>query len=183
MLNDIPGEIFLLFIIAGLCIFGAAVVGLIIWAIASLIKAKRSYTKRVGILTAISVVIVIASWFLNFGLIRFAMTLSLIPVIHGIIYIVSNIIFSMYAEKLPRLVKTNILYIITYILPYIFLPDGGNVGEMYFFFGLVHSNFLAYIAYFASLLFALAHIALFILQIVFIVKIKRKEKQEKIPTE
>ena len=88
MLNDIPGEIFLLLIIAGLCIFGATVVGLIIWAVASLIKAKRSYTKRVGILTVISVVIVIASWFFNFGLIRFAMTLSLIPVIHGIFYIV-----------------------------------------------------------------------------------------------
>ena len=52
------------------------------------------------------------------------------------------------------------------------MPDGGDIGGMYFFFGLIHSDTLSVAANFISSVACIAHIVLFILQIVEIRKIK-----------
>ncbi len=38
------------------------------------------------------------------------------------------------------------VFCITYVMIYMFLPDSGDIGERYFFFGLMHSNSLAVMA-------------------------------------
>ena len=68
---------------------------------------------------------------------------------------------------------------ITFLLCYIFLPDGGDYGEMYFFFGLIKSNVLSRIAEYIAEVAFIVHFVLFILQIVEMVKLKKLRELNK----
>ena len=57
------------------------------------------------------------------------------------------------------------------------MPDGTDVGEMYFFFGLIHSDVLSGVANFISSIAVIGHIVLFVMQIVEIGKVKKQSRQ------
>jgi len=67
---------------------------------------------------------------------------------------------------------------VTYILTYILLPDAGDYGGMYFFFGLIHSDLLSGIDLHISIIAFEVHFVLFILQIIYAVKIKKDQEKD-----
>lgn len=153
------------------------VIGLIVYGIVKTIKVLKQnnfYGKKRTILMSIFyILIVIASWFLNMGWIRFFMTFLLIPFIHAVIFFLTNFFGSKYFDKSTKIKKLNLWFVISYLVAYFLMPDGGDVGGMYFFFGLIHSNTLSGVANFISSVAGIAHIVLFVLQIVEMRKIKK----------
>jgi hypothetical protein len=64
------------------------------------------------------------------------------------------------------------------LLGYLSLPDGGDVGPMYVFFGLIHNDIVANISYIISSISFIGNIVLFILQIVeIILQIAERKKK------
>lgn len=170
MLSNVNSSILLLLLIAGLV---AVVTVIVVGVILAIVKKGNS--KKVTICTLVSIIIAGFSWILNFGWLRFFMTFLLIPVIHGTVFFLSNIKFAKYTDQSTKMKKMNFLFIITYLMSYFLMPDGGDTGEMYFFFSLIHNDILAGIASFVSSIAITAHILLFVLQIVEIRKIKKTQ--------
>lgn len=173
MLANVNRDILLYSLIAITIIAGLVIVGGTIIAIVKSYK-QGNHSKRNAILTSLLCVVVAGfSWIFNMGWIRFIMTFMLIPFIHAIIFFLINLFTACYIHKSKKLRNINISFCLTYLLFYILLPDGGDVGEMYVFFGLIHSNLFSSICNTISSLVVLAHIVLFILQIIEIVKTKK----------
>lgn len=153
----------------------SATVGLMISMILKVKKGVLCSRIWICLTTVLSMLLVALSWVLNFGWIRFFLTLLLFPLIHGIAFLVSNIVFSKYANRSHKMVKLNLLYIASYLISYIFMPDGGDIGGLYFFFGLIHNDVLSYIAAFISYLAFIGQILFFVLQIDKIRMIKKND--------
>ena len=145
MLADINRTL-LLYLLIGVIII--AVLVIVCGTIIAIIKAckKGEHNKRKDILlTLLCIAIAAASWIFNMGWIRFIMTFLLIPFIHAIVFFLVNLFSSKYIQKSKKSRNIYIMLCITYLLFYLLLPDGGDVGEMYVFFGLIHNNILSYI--------------------------------------
>lgn len=153
------------------------VIGLIVLGIVKTIKVLKKndfYGKKRTILISICyILVVLASWFLNMGWIRFFMTFLLIPFIHAVVFFLTNFFVTKYFDKSTKIKKLNIWFIISYLIAYLLMPDGGDIGGMYFFFGLIHNDTLSGIANSISSIAVIVHIVMFIMQIVEIKKIKK----------
>lgn len=176
MLSNISPHILLFLIISIFIIFIGVVVGVTIRII---LKSRQDSDKKRRIFISIfmsllSIFIAAISWLLNMGWVRMIMTLLLIPFIHALIFFFTNLFMTYYEDKNKSTKLLNLLFILTYLLLYIFLPDGADTGEMYFFFGLIHSNSLSGIAQCVSRMAFLGHIVLFILQIIQAIRTKKK---------
>lgn len=159
-------------------IFGIIVFGLI--KTVQFLKSGKFYKKRKTMLTSAAIILIVAvSWVLNMGWIRFMMTILFIPVIHSVIFFFVNLCSAQYFDKSGKLKILNFLFVFTFLLFYILMPDGGDVGEMYFFFGLIHSDMLSYIANCISVIAAVGHIVLFVMQIAEIKRIRKATPENK----
>lgn len=144
-----------------------------IWGI---LKCRNSnHKKKIIFLSIIAIFIAAASWVMNIGWLRFIMTVMLIPFIHAIIFFLFNLFMASYADKAKNIKTLNLLFIMTYLLLYIFLPDGADSGETYFFFGLIHNDSLSNIAYGITEISFLGHIVLIVLQIICAVKANKAD--------
>ena len=150
----------------------AVVVGGTIWVIAKIRKSKSLYSKKVILYTVAAIVIAAISWILNMGWIRFFMTFLGIPFIHGIVFFLANMFFAKYTDRSRGMSALNLWFVISYLVVYLLLPDGGDYGEAYFFFGLIQSDALSGVAGLISNAAIVAHIVLFVLQIISMRKIK-----------
>lgn len=103
------------------------------------------------IIIIFSVLVMLASWIFNIGWYRFALTFMLIPFIHTGVFLTINIISVKRAASFKHLERYIILSSVTYALSYLFLPDGGDYGEMYFFFRLIENTLIANIMMYISL--------------------------------
>ncbi len=173
MLANVNRGLMLALLIIGLVIVFSAVIGGLIWAIVKARKNNSRNSVKVIVCTVGSIFIAAVSWILNFGWLRFFMTFLLVPVIHGIVFFLANMFFAKYTDQSPKMSRLNLLFIITYLTAYLFMPDGGDIGEMYFFFGLIHSDILSNIAFFISNIVATGHVVLFVLQIFEMRQIKK----------
>ncbi len=122
-------------------------------------KIKKWYDPRAlgyYIMMILCLVIMGASWILNMGWVRMLLTWLAFPIIHAVVFAIINgkaISKLVYSAKLK--IYTLISYA-TYVLAYVFFPDGGDEGTMYVFFGLIHNNTVAFIAgIFSVLCFAI----------------------------
>lgn len=176
MLAKVPSNILLFLLILIFVIAVVAIVGGTIWAILKNRKNNSPSKKKMILLSILAIFIAAVSWILNMGWIRFIMTFMLIPFIHVIIFFFTNLIMASYVDKAKNIKILNLLFGMTYLLFYIFLPDAADYGEMYFFFGLIHSNLFSNIAYGVSSISFLGHIALFILQIIYVVKTRKTQR-------
>lgn len=158
--------------------FFAAVALLPLWgAIWTFSKAKKRNApnaKKAALFSLFCMLLAAASWVLNMGWIRFSMTILFIPFLHAIVFSVTNLFAASYVDESRRMRLLNILFCITYLLSYLFFPDRGDIGGLYFFFSLIRNNTLASIAMRITYIAFFAHVALLILQIIQIVKIKKK---------
>ena len=174
MLANVPGGILLsLLIVMPILSFAVIVCGSV-WGFRKALENNGPGRKKAIVVSILSVVIAALSFVMNMGWIRFIMIFLMIPFIHAAIFFLTNLFVSFYAERSHKIRSFNLLFCITYLAAYIFLPDGADYGEMYFLFGLIHSNILSGIAYAVSSIAFLGNIVLFILQIIYVVKIKRK---------
>lgn len=173
MLANVNRSLLLTLLIIAFVVAIVVIIGGVILAIVKAIKNKSSNSKKIIVCTFGSIIIAAVSWILNFGWLRFFMTFLLVPVIHGIVFFLSNMFFAKYTDQSPKMSRLNLLFIITYLIAYLLMPDGGDVGEMYFFFGLIHSDALSSAANFISSIAVIGHIVLFVMQIVEIRKIKK----------
>lgn len=167
---------YMLFLIA----FFVFVVGVTILGIIRIIK-KDSFNKATRIIVAIAdLVIVAVSWILNLGWVRFVMMILLIPFVHGIIFLLTNLFISKYADTSKKIRVLNLLFGITFLLTYIFLPDGDDKGTMYFFFGQIQDKLLLGTAQTISIIAFLGHIVSFVLQVIYAVQINNQNQQNSI---
>ena len=180
MLANVPkGLLMILFAVLVLGMAALIVSGICL----AVVKAKAdnsSYYKKSVISSLVLMGIVAVSWIFNMGWIRFFLTIVSAPLIHAIVFFLVNMFVAGYMGKSRFVVKLNSLFMITYILFYLLYPDGSDTGEMYFFFGLIHSNALSSIANILSTWIFTAHIILIVLQLVAVAKTKdsTKEKQK-----
>lgn len=177
MLSNMPDFLMWTAIFVSLSVIALASVKIII----TLMKSSRK--EKIYVLTAIlCVLIMVASWFMNFGWLRFAFTIVPLPLVH----IAALLIITVGAVRLNRR-KINLAVVfmqITFLLSYLLLPDGGDVGGLYMFFGLIHNDTIAMVcAGIASTLIKI-NIVIMIVLLVKVFKAKKKIKAEvKIKTE
>lgn len=173
MLTTVNRNILLYFLIAIIIIAVVVVLSGTIWAIIKSNREGNSIKIKVIITSVLCIVIAGVSWILNFGWIRFIMTFMLIPFIHAIVFFLINLFTSFHINKSNNLKLFNFLYCITYLLAYLFLPDGGDVGGMYVFFGLIHSDWFVDISGSISTFAFICNIVLSVLQIIYLLKARK----------
>lgn len=172
MLANVNRNLLFIVLIVAFFVSVFTVIGGLIWAFVRLKKNCSPHAKKTVVFTLLSIVVAAASWILNFGWMRFFMTLLALPFLHGVGYFLANMFFAKYVDQSPEISKMNFWFIATYLLAYLFFPDGGDIGEAYFFFGLIQSDALFSIAYYVSVLAMIGHVVLFVMQIDRIRKIK-----------
>ena len=153
-----------------------SIIGASVFTIVKSYKAKNYTKMKCMILTLLCMTIAAGSWLLNMGWLRFVMTYALVPFVHAIIFFLANLFSAKYMQKSKKLKAIFIMFCITYLLSYLLLADGGDIGEMYVFFGLIHNNEISHICDYLSEIAVFVHIALLILQITEIAKIKKCEQ-------
>ena len=160
-----------LILVIGLIVFG------IIKGIQFLRKNKFFGKTKTIILSIILILLVSISWVFNMGWLRIIMTILFIPIIHSVVFFFMNLCSARYFNESKRVKLLNVYFILTFLIAYFLMPDGGDYGEMYFFFGLVHSDILSAIACFVSTMAFVGHIVLFVMQIIEIKKIMKNTKE------
>ncbi len=147
--------IFILLSIAAGLIFGIVC---LVRLLLKLKKLNRPIIIFYYFLMVLCVISALTSWIMNMGWYRFFLTFLLFPIIHAVIFVTVNIVV------LPKLcdsakVKTyTLISYMTYLFSYLLFPDGGDVGEMYLFFGLIQNNAVADITFPISIICFITHI-------------------------
>ena len=70
---------------------------------------------------------------------------------------------------------TNYLFIATYVIFWVLLPDGGDIGPTYCLFNLVRNEAFTNLAWIVSGISGTAHVVLFVIQIIEFVILKKKK--------
>lgn len=134
--------------------------------------------KKAVILSIVYIFIAAISWVFNMGWLRFFLTIIFVPVIHAIAFLTVNLYSAKYFETSRNIKTLNLFFVITYLMLYLLLPDGGDYGGLYFFFGLIRDDVLAVIASCVSSLAFTAHAILLIMQLLEIRRINKSIKQK-----
>ncbi len=128
------------------------------------------------LLSIISILVVIATWVFNLGWLRLFMTVVLVP--HIVLFVFMNLYSTKYFDNSKRIKILNIFFILTFLVAYVFMPDGDDIRS-YAFFGLVHNENILNIAEIISTVAFVGNVVTFIMQIVVIEKIKKNLLENK----
>ncbi len=105
-------------------------------------KTGSAVKLKYNIISIACTILVAVSYFFNIGWLRvFGLWLG-IPFIHAMFFVATNSLSADYIEMSPVLRINVVMTDITYFLAYALLPDGGDVGGAYAFFGLIHNEAL-----------------------------------------
>ncbi len=139
---------------------------------------NRFYEKiKIIIMSIISILVVASTWVFNLGWLRLlCMTAVVIP--HSVLFVFMNLYSAKYFDKLRKVKILNIVFIITFLIAYVFMPDSDDISS-YVFFGLVHNENILNIAEMVSTVAFIGHIVMFAMQIVEIEKIKKSILENK----
>lgn len=161
----------------------STITGGLIWGIICLIrllfklkKLNRPEIFKYYFLMIMCILIMAASWLLNMGWYRIILTWLAFPIIHLVLFIIINgkILLKLFCSKALK-VYTLLSYV-SYLLFYLMLPDGGDIGTMYILFSLFHNNTVAYIAGVLSVTSFFAHIVFTVFQFIEIRRLKHISK-------
>ena len=131
------------------------------------------------LISVLSVSFSAVTWIANFGWLRAYLMVNTVPFAHAAVFAATNIFASFYIEKCKHLRIVNLLFVATYLLTNLFLPDFGDGASGYFFFGLIKDGrFVTAASVFSVILFAV-HLILFAVQTVMMINCFIKEKREK----
>ena len=165
-----------------LVVVGAAIFGIVMF-VRTIKKSEKEGTKKTQVqgyvnLVLIFILIAAVAWILNMGWFRFILTFLCVPIIHTVFWAIVNINAARKLELVGTTKKLFLLSYVTYITPYLFLPDAGDEGPMYFFFGLIRNDVLSDIMMSVASICFIVNIAILIIEIVGLIKVKKKEKSQ-----
>ena len=176
MESQLPALFYQAFGISLLVVIVCGILFGIVYLIRLFIKFKKLYqTKSIVNLSLMimCVLITFASWILNFGWLRFAFTFCGIPFVFTVLFVMSNSKAILHIAESKKLKVYTVITYVTYLCSYLFLPDGGDVGPMYVFFGLIQNNTIAHIFYTLFIISFAAYITFTILQLKEVRKINK----------
>lgn len=154
------GTIIAIVLVSIFDLLGIAALFLLARAFWKKIKDLDAATKKLSLLTVICVAVVILSWIFNMGWIRFALVFIPLPFVHTLAFLIINTKAAKKIPEFPKLKKMLMYSCLTYVLTYLLLPDGGDVGGMYMFFGLIKNDAIVSVAFYLASAAAVASIAL-----------------------
>ncbi len=126
----------------------------------------------------LSILIVLVSWITNMGWLRFILTWCAVPLIHGAIFLATNLFAASCLKQTKKLKIINWWFMATYIIFYVFLPDFDDVSS-YFFFRLIRQNdILEEIAFCISSIALVAHCILWLVELITIRRLKKQQKND-----
>lgn len=136
--------------------------------------------KNAVIVSICCVVVALASWVLNIGWLRFVLSIMLVPLIYGAMFLTTNVFAAKYSKKSTLLKWCNLLYMATYILANVLYPDVSGtvegVGDVYFLFGLVKNTSYTITIQNVAGVIVILHGLLFIVQLVLICMSKNTDE-------
>lgn len=134
----------------------------------------KGATRFLCLLPTVSAILIsVAGFVLNMGWCRFGLLFLMVPVWYTLLLIVSSSA-SAPVMKHSSLVKTAYIFShILYVVSGLILPDGGDIGPSYVFFGLIN-NYPDGLEMISILMFA-GSIALMIIQIVTARKLSKRD--------
>ena len=101
---------------------------------------------KINILSAVLTLVMFASWLFNMGWYRVVGSWLLIPIFHPLWLFFTNNIATVFISK-NKIIKYPLIAVnITFLLPHLFIYDGGDMGEAYIFFHLIENNRIAAIS-------------------------------------
>lgn len=124
----------------------------------------------------LSIAIVAASWFMNFGFIRLLCSVMMFPLAHAVIVFAMGVVASNYSSY-RKIRLYNLLFFVSYILSNILFPDADELSTR-MFFGLIENKFMCNLGEVLSIIFLVTHIILLMLQIIEIRRINKLEKSD-----
>ncbi len=164
-------------VIVGVVVPCALLAGLVV-GIVLLIKhfTKKGHAtaKRWYAVILFTVVVVFASWILNFGWFRVFLTWIPIPLAHTVAFMCINLKAASKASAHKPFKKLIALSCLSFLLTYLSFPDGGDVGGAYVFFGLIRNDFVVYIATYITLFALIFNIVIFVFEIRELLKPKKE---------
>ena len=137
--------------ILGPIITCAAVIG-IVFAVRSILKERRrdefnTKTARIWrFIIILCVPLAILSWLFNMGWLRVILTVSALPLIHTLFFLLVNIKATGCVVTSKTMPKYILLSCASYLLSNFLFPDAGDYGPMYLFFGLIRNDAVASVA-------------------------------------
>ena len=132
---------------------------------AQIVKANGNrISKKWYLIIISSVFVMLASWIFNMGWYRVILTWIPIPLIHTIAFLIINIKSANRVSNYKFLRKYIILSSVTYLVTYLFLPDGGDVGGMYAFFTIIRNDIITNIMMYISLVCFVVNIAVLFIE-------------------
>ncbi len=156
-----------------LLLFLFAIAFALVKAVIALIKSTKTQ-KLYSTVSIICVIIMLISWFMNFGWIRVIFTVIPLALVHVMAFVYIIHVAAKYTKQEKKLKLAMIVAQLTFVLSYVLLPDGADSGEAYVFFGLIHSNNVAKICETVAIPLSMLNIAL----LVVIFNIARSEKKK-----
>ncbi len=148
------------------------------WLPFKLKKQNHSGSIKCYVFMLLCLLVMVASWLLNVGWFRVLLTFLAFPVIHAMVFGITNGKAILQLHNSPKLARYTWIAQATYLLFYMFFPDGGDVGPMYVFFGLIRNNTAAEILGMFSGVSLATHTVVTVLQLIEMHRIK-KAAQEK----
>ncbi len=136
-------------------------------------KTGNSVKLKYNILTIGCTVIAIVSWLFNIGLFRFCMIFTGLPFIHSMLFVVSNSLSANHIEEYDSVKKNVISSYVTYLAAHVLLPDAGDYGGMYVFFGLIQNSIVSLLCCGIAVLATIGNICYIIFQFSDIKAIKK----------
>lgn len=134
-------------------------------------KIFRKKAKTI-IISIISILIVASTWMFNIGWLRL-LFMPVAAILHSILFFYINLHSADYFDKSKKIKVLNVLFIVTYIISYVFMPDSDDISS-YAFWGMVHDESILNTAQIVSAVAFIGNIVTFVLQITGIEKIKKE---------
>ena len=102
-------------------------------------KKTSKYNIVLIIVTAAEILLMLLSWFANFGPLRMTLTWTAYPLFSAFLFATANFMSAKYREGLPVLGKLCAVSCLIYLPPHLLISEKIG-GEEYLFFGLIRSE-------------------------------------------
>lgn len=102
-------------------------------------KKSSKYNIVLTVVTVAEILLMLLSWFANFGPLRMTLTWTAYPLFSAFLFAAANIMSAKYRENAPVLGKLCAVSCLVYLPPHLLISERIG-GEEYLFFGLVRTE-------------------------------------------
>lgn len=183
MLSKLPdGFLPMMMQLGAIILFSTVALGIggVIWYFVHAVTKKQYMRFFAGLITVLSSFAAAGGWILNFGWLRFFLTIVPVSLFYLAFFIAVNMFATLYIDKSLLLKILSPISCVSYILFCCFLPDGGDYGGMYSFFTLIKNEKAIEILYGLSVMFIMVNLSALIIQLVHSIRLAVKSRKSKI---